>query len=209
MPYFDFHHHDWSKKNGIYNLSFKDSLPKSYFSAGVHPNEIEEGLEEKLDWLKEISKHENCVAIGECGLDGIINTDEKLQQYAFEKQIEIANHLQKPMIIHCVRRFSEIIHFQKKTKVPMIIHGFNKKETIGRDLLNHQFLLSFGKSILQNVPLQEFLKSLPDDRFFIETDNSEFNIEEIYQKVAEIKNLNIEEIKLIIEKNLQKLKILD
>lgn len=134
MTYFDFHHHHFKKNTGIYNLGVEEVVPDYLFSAGIHPHSITENIEEKFVWLKDITKDKNCVAIGECGLDGLINIDDSIQEEVFERQIELANERKKPLIIHCVRRFSKIIHFKKKAKVPMVIHGFNKRKTIGDDL---------------------------------------------------------------------------
>ena len=102
MNFFDFHHHDADRKSGIYNLKFNEEIPEIFFSAGIHPDAVADDFEEKLNWLRDISAHKNCVAIGECGLDGLIDVDEKLQEKAFQAQIEIANSVKKPLIIHCV-----------------------------------------------------------------------------------------------------------
>ena len=207
MGFFDFHHHDAGKNLGIYNLKFNEIPPDNYFSAGIHPDAVADDFEEKLNWLREISAHKNCVAIGECGLDGLIDVDGKLQQKAFLAQIEIANSLQKPLIIHCVKRFSQLLQFRKIVKVPMIVHGFNKRKTIGDDLLKNDFYLSFGKSVLYNVNLQEFLKEFPLDRLFLETDSADFQIVELYQKVASLKNIEPEELLKIVKQNLQNIQI--
>lgn len=203
MKFFDFHHHHLSKDFGIYNLEFHEFLPKSWFSAGIHPAEITENFEEQLAWLKEISAHEKCLAIGECGLDGLIKVDEKLQIEAFLKQINIANEIRKPLIIHCVRRFPQLISLSKKAKVPLIVHGFNKKKSTGEELLRNQFYLSFGKSLLENVNLQNFLREISLDRIFLETDDADFEIEKLYQKVSELKNISEENVRKTIRENLQ------
>ena len=207
MKFFDFHHHHPKAWFGIYNLNFGEEIPESLFSAGIHPDSIVENMDEHFLWLKEISKNKNCAAIGECGLDGLIQVDEKLQEEVFEKQIFLANEIQKPLIIHCVRRFSQLIPFRKKTKVPMIVHGFNKRKTIGDDLLKHDFYLSFGKSVLQNVNLQDFVRDFPIEKMFLETDSADFDIKDLYEKVAEIKNLKLEEFNQKIMKNLHFLNI--
>ena len=203
MKIFDFHHHHLSKEFGIYNLEFNESLPKSWFSAGIHPAKIAENYKTQLTWLEDISSHEKCLAIGECGLDGLIKVDEKLQQEVFLEQINIANDIQKPLIIHCVRRFPEVISLSKKAKVPMIIHGFNKKTSIGEELLRNQFYLSFGKSLLENVNLQNFLREISLDKIFLETDDADFEIEKLYQNVSEIKNISEENLRQIIHENLK------
>ena len=207
MGFFDFHHHDAGKNLGIYNLKFNEIPPENYFSAGIHPDAVADDFEEKLNWLREISAHKNCVAIGECGLDGLIDVDEKLQEKAFLAQIEVANSVKKPLIIHCVKRFSQLLPFRKVSKVPMIVHGFNKRKTIGDDLLKNGFCLSFGKSVLYNVNLQEFLKEFPLDRLFLETDSADFQIVELYQKVASLKNIEPEELLKIVKQNLQNIQI--
>ena len=207
MNFFDFHHHNFEKECGIFNLKFNDELPESIFSAGIHPHSISSGVEDEFLWLKEIAKLSNCVAIGECGLDGLVDVEEKLQEEVFERQIYLANEIKKPLIIHCVRRFSRLIHFRKLSKVPMIVHGFNKRKTIGDDLLKDDFYLSFGKSVLYNVNLQEFLKEFPLDRLFLETDSADFQIVELYQKVASLKNIEPEDLLKIVKQNLQNIQI--
>lgn len=207
MEFFDFHHHDFNKKNGIYNLKLNEIPPANYFSAGIHPQDISDRFEEDFLWLKTIVKLENCVAIGECGLDGLIEIDENLQHEIFQKQIELANEIRKPIIIHCVKRFSQLIQFKKKAKVPMIVHGFNKRKTVGEDLLKHQFCLSFGKSALYNVNLQDFLKEIPIDQLFLETDSADFEIKDLYYKIAELKSCRIEDFQQKIKENLKKLQV--
>ena len=207
MNFFDFHHHDADRKSGIYNLKFNEEIPENFFSAGIHPNALSDGLEKQLLWLQEISVAENCVAIGECGLDGLIDVDEESQEKAFQAQIEIANSVKKPLIIHCVKRFSQLLKFRKMSKVPMIVHGFNKRKTIGDDLLKNGLCLSFGKSVLYNVNLQDFVKHLPIEKLFLETDSADFEIKELYQKVADLKNMRLEDLSKKINNNLQNLQI--
>ena len=207
MNFFDFHHHDADRKSGIYNLKFNEEIPEIFFSAGIHPKSLSDGLEKQLIWLQEISVAENCVAIGECGLDGLIDVDEESQEKAFLAQIEIANSVKKPLIIHCVKRFSQLLKFRKMSKVPMIVHGFNKRKTIGDDLLKNGLCLSFGKSVLYNVNLQDFVKHLPIENLFLETDSADFEIKELYQKVADLKNMRLEDLSEKIKNNLQNLQI--
>lgn len=207
MEFFDFHHHDFNKKNGIYNLKLNEIPPANYFSAGIHPQHISDRFEEDFLWLKTIVKLENCVAIGECGLDGLVEIDENLQHEIFQKQIELANEIRKPIIIHCVKRFSQLIHFKKKSKVPMIVHGFNKRKTIGDEMLKNEFCLSFGKSALYNVNLQDFLKEIPIDQLFLETDSADFEIKDLYYKIAELKSCRIEDFQKKIKENLKNLQV--
>lgn len=207
MILFDFHHHNRENTYGIYNLEPKEIVTEKKFSVGIHPKDIDENWEENFEKIKEISLLPNCVAIGECGLDGLISVNENLQKEVFEKHILWANQIKKPVIIHCVKRFSEIIPFQKTAKIPLVIHGFNKKKTIADEMLKHGFYLSFGKSVLHSLSLQSILKEFPLEKIFLETDDANFNIKELYQKTAEIKGISIENLHNKILKNLESLSI--
>lgn len=203
MDFFDFHHHKENFPNGIYNLEIGKQPSGILYSAGIHPKDIQpDHIDNQIEWLKSVI-NKNCFAIGECGLDGIISVDIKLQKDVFLKQIKLANEVQKPLIIHCVRKFYEVISFRKKSEQAMIIHGFNKKQSVADDLLKNKFYLSFGKPVLYNLSLQNVLKTTPLDKIFLETDNEDFNIEELYIKVSELKGISLERLNEQILENLE------
>ncbi|PWN61323.1 TatD family hydrolase [Chryseobacterium oncorhynchi] len=202
MEFFDFHHHKKNIRDGIYNLDIEEISPDFPYSIGIHPNDIDViNINLQLSWIKSMM-FQNCFAIGECGLDSMVPIDQKIQEEVFLKQIEIANEVKKPIIIHCVRKFYEVISFRKKSSQAMIIHGFNKKQQIATDLLNNNFYLSFGKAVLYNLSLQDILKNTPLDKLFLETDNEDFKIEELYLKVSEIKEISLEQLNEQILENL-------
>lgn len=200
MDFLDFHHHK-PNQIGIYNWNLNQEIPEGKFSAGLHPKDITENWKTDFEKIKTISLSENCLAIGECGLDGIINIDENLQNEIFKAHITWADEIRKPIIIHCVRRFSQILHY-KNSKVPMVIHGFNKKENVAKELLSAGFYLSFGKASLENLSLQNTIENIPIQKLFLETDNSDFEIVKLYEKVAEIKSLDLESLKNQMWENL-------
>ncbi|RLJ34607.1 TatD DNase family protein [Chryseobacterium sp. 7] len=205
MEFFDFHHHKKYIRNGIYNLA-KEIPPDFPYSIGIHPHDIDvNNLEQQFSWMRSMI-FQNCFAIGECGLDSLVSVDQKTQEDVFLRQILVANEVKKPVIIHCVRKFHEVISFRKRSEQPMIIHGFNKKRQIAEDLLAHNFYLSFGKAVLYNLSLQNILKNTPLDKFFLETDNDDFNIEELYEKVSEIKGISLEQLNEQILENLETIK---
>lgn len=203
MNYFDFHHHKKNVPFGIYNMGLSDKIPNSLYSIGIHPKDIQhDKITEQFHWLKD-NITENCFAVGECGLDSLVPIDQKIQEDVFLKQIEISNEVKKPLIIHCVRKFYEVISFRKKANQAMIIHGFNKKENIARDLLKNNFYLSFGKAVLYNLSLQNTLKITPLNRIFLETDNEDFDIATLYRTVADIKGISLEVLNEQILENLE------
>ena len=207
MNLFNFHHHTLGNFYGIYNLELGENVPESYFSVGIHPKNIDENWEKHFEAFKKISLLDKCLAIGECGLDALIDIDANLQKTVFERQILWANEIQKPVIIHCVKRFQELIPFQKLAEVPLIIHGFNKRKSVTDEMLKHGFFLSFGKSVLYNLSLQSILKEIPIDKIFLETDDTDFDIAELYQKVSEIKEISLEELQKKISENLQSINV--
>jgi len=206
MDFFDFHHHKKNIKNGIYNLDLGEIPPDFPYSIGIHPKDIDvNDIDSQFNWLQSNS-NENCFAIGECGLDSFVEIDQKIQEDVFLRQIKISNELKKPIIIHCVRKFYEVISLKKYAEQPMIIHGFNKKQSIADDLLKNNFYLSFGKAVLYNLSLQKTLKITPLDKIFLETDNDDFSIEELYQKASEIKEISLEKLNEQIIENLETIK---
>lgn len=141
-----------------------------------------------------ITRNRRCIAIGECGLDKAIDTDFELQQKIFCEQIQIANEVQKPLMIHCVKAFNELTACLKKMNntVPVIIHGFNNNQNIANDLLKHGYLLSFGKALMDDGSnASEVIKHVGRKNFFLENDDSNVSIRDIYKRASEI--LGIEE----------------
>lgn len=203
MNYFDFHHHKKYIRNGIYNLDTEGIPPDFPYSIGIHPKDIDiHNLKMQFEWMESMV-FKNCFAIGECGLDSFVPINQKIQEDVFLKQIELSNEVKKPLIIHCVRKFYEVISFRKKASQAMIIHGFNKKESIAYDLLKNNFYLSFGKAVLYNLSLQNTLKSIPLNKIFLETDNEDFEIATLYQKVADIKGISQDTLNEQILENLE------
>jgi len=206
MDFFDFHHHKKNNPYGVYSIDFGAIPPDSPYSIGIHPKDIIVGsLEEQLNWLK-ANITQNCLAIGECGLDSIVPVPQNIQEQVFQRQIMISNEVRKPLIIHCVRKFYEVISFKKKAEQAVIIHGFNKKQRIAEDLLKNNFYLSFGKAVLYHLSLQDIVKNTPLNRLFLETDNEYFNIEELYSKVSELKGISLDKLNEHILENLDTIK---
>ncbi|CAA7385888.1 TatD family hydrolase [Chryseobacterium fistulae] len=202
MDYFDFHHHKKIIKYGIYNLGYNETVPPILYSIGIHPMDINcNSIENQIDWLAS-NITENCFAIGECGLDTLVPIEPKIQEMVFLKQIKLSNEIKKPLIIHCVRKFYEIISFKKQSTQAMIIHGFNKKQSVAEDLLKNNFYLSFGKAVLYNLSLQNTIRITPLDKLFLETDNDEFIIEDLYKKVSIIKGISLKQLSEQILENL-------
>ena len=127
-------------------------------------------------------------AIGECGLDRACDSDFELQREVFIKQIELSEQYHKPLIIHAVRSYPDIISIWKEMKPnqPWIIHGFNGNEHSAEQLLRHDGIyLSLGDVLFKNEKRAELLLDIiPSDRLFLETDVADRSIVEVYEKAS-------------------------
>jgi len=180
----------------------------SHYSIGIHPIFI--NLSNPIDDLKIIEKHisqKKCLAIGEIGLDKISSIDFEVQIEVFKTQLHLAEKYKIPVIIHCVRSYQEILNIKKELNlsIPFIFHGFNKNQQLAQQIISNNCMLSFGKNLLQNPNLQTIFANLSEENFFLENDDSQIPIEEIYSKAAEIRNTSVEAIQKIIQNNFNRI----
>jgi TatD DNase family protein len=205
MNLFNLHTHQFSNQPDVLELvnqypwEFNQANP--VYSIGIHPWHInEERLAQDLTIIEEKLQTEACLAVGECGLDKRIEIPFLVQQVVFEKQIALAEKYQKPLVLHCVAAFQEVIEIKNRLKitVPIVIHGFSKNEHVAKQLIDNGLYLSFGKYLIRNPELKTVFQSLPNDRFFLETDTIEESIHEVYELAALYKNCSVSELKKII-----------
>jgi TatD DNase family protein len=208
MKYFNLHTHQFTNQPDVLELvnqypqEFDVSIP--FYSIGIHPLFIDENrLEKDFQVVNEKLALPECLALGECGLDKRSETPFEVQQSVFEKQLALAEKHQKPVVIHCVAAFQELIEIKKRLKisVPMIIHGFSKKTELAKQLIDNGFYVSFGKNLLRNPELESVFKSIPNDKFLLETDMVEEGIQDVYALAAKYKGIELSELQEIIEKN--------
>ena len=211
MDYFDVHTHTISSDKNVVSILNSDPNSTDFrkpFSIGIHPWFINvEKMEAALLMVEEKLKQENCFALGECGLDKITKADFEVQKYVFRKQILVSEKCQKPLLIHCVKAYPEIINLKKEIKPRQnwIIHGFNKNLQVAQSLLKNGIILSFGAAIINNKKLQEVVLEIPLGNILVETDDADIEIQEIYQKIALIRNIKIEELQEIIAQNFKRI----
>lgn len=183
-------------------VSFNDSLRCS--TAGGHPWNIEkDSVSEILLQLEELLKQGKIIALGEIGLDRAITVAMDKQVLYFKEQHQLAEKYQVPVILHCVKAWSDLLAIRKelKTQLPWIFHGYNGNWQTAQQLVNQGCFLSFGKALLQNPKIQEVFKDVPADFIFLETDDSDEKIQNIYEKAAELRHICIDELKQIVFRN--------
>lgn len=190
-------------EEALENFTLPDT--DNWLSAGIHPWYIHEKLyAHQLKKLASIAADPAVKLIGECGLDRLKGAPLPLQEEVFIKQIRIAEEYHKPVIIHCVRCYNELLSIKKivRPRVPMVVHGFNSKIEIARQLIEKGFYLSLGGALLnEDSNATKVLHEIPFERLFLETDNKEILIADLYQKVAEVRNISLEELEKIVFDN--------
>lgn len=198
-----------------------------YATSGISPNDIpqtEEKLWIMLDEIKEIAKQsKKIVAIGEIGLDYYWNKENKeIQKLAFIKQIELANELKLPIVIHTREAIADTIEILKQNEVVLkgVFHCCPFNRELVKEALRLGFYISFaGPATFKNSKnANEIIAMVPNERMLIETDspylspeplrgkrNDPRNVKYIAQKIADVKNMELEEVANKTYKNAEKI----
>ncbi len=192
----------------IYKLDKEFKLSNQLISIGLHPWHLRTDLQKKesaknMSIVKQFATQNMVWGIGETGLDRIIIENYELQKKYFYQHIEISEELRKPLIIHCVRAYNDILAIKKQVK-PLqkwIFHGFNANNEIAKQLLKQECYLSFGYNLFNlKAKSSIFFEEMPLEYLFLETDTLQ-NIQFIYQQAAKLKNIEIELLSKQIHKN--------
>ncbi len=196
----------------IVNLDLNRPCPeRGYYSYGIHPwalDNVDFQIEEALSLLEARLQSPNVLALGEAGLDKIHKASFERQIELFERQIELSDVLQKPMILHDVRSHNEIIALRKKhkTQQPWIVHGFNGTEQDIKQLIGQGIYLSVGESLLHpERKIYKSFKFIDLDYLFLETDMSEIGVETIYEAAANLLEMELSALQTRIFSNFARL----
>ena len=218
LPMFDFHTYYIKEESCLLNVDMENLLP-SYpkhvkLSVGLHPWNVSETWQETVASIRKVASRDDVWAIGECGLDKVHGEPHPLQMEvqmaAFRAQIAIAEEVQKPIVIHCVRAFDELLMLRRELEAsrkredrepqPWVIHGFRGKPEQAKQLMTKGMLLSFGHQY--NLETLRFVyaslkgaspsssgSSLGEGQgsvtsFFLETDDLHLSVRQIYEQAA-------------------------
>jgi TatD DNase family protein len=214
--YIDIHNHGAKAFHGIFQvenlMTHENRVPGNEvgltYTIGIHPWFLTaENIEEQISIVKQFADYQNICAIGEAGFDRLKGPSANIQQAAFKEQVRIAERVSKPLFIHCVRAWDELLSEHKKLKpsTPWIIHGFRGKKELALQLISKGMYLSFWFDFILKPEPTPLLKSLPKEKIFLETDGSGVDIKTIYEKAAKDLSLTIDELNAIIFSNFNNL----
>lgn len=203
-------------------IKIAESTDFIYATCGISPNDIIDFSEENLKKIEELSKNNKVVAIGEIGLDYYWNKNNKIfQKELFIKQIDIANKMNLPIVIHTREATLDTIQILKEHPVDKkgIFHCCPLNQELVKEGLKLGFYISFSGNItFKNAKSEEVVKLVPNDKILIETDspylspepfrgkrNTPSNVKLVAKKIAEIKGISIEDVARITYDNASKI----
>ena len=202
--------------NGYDNKSNKeiidlaDKYDNVYAAIGLNYDQIDNFTDKDLEELEELIKSNKIIAIGEIGLDYYWTKDNKDKQiYFFEKQLELAEKYNLPVIVHSRKASEDSLNIIKKYKVKGSMHCFAGSIETAKEFIKLGFKIGVDGPITysNNVKGIELIKELPIESLLLETDspyltpesnrgkqNSPLNLIYIAEKVADIKGITVDEV---------------
>ena len=199
------------------------AYPYISVSAGMHPM-ADETDAFTIDYLTELASDEKVVAIGETGLDYYYHKDDpRWQQERFRAHIQVANELDKPVIVHTRDAGDDTLEILKQENAERcggVIHCFTETQEFANQALELGFMISIsGIVTFRNADvLRAIAKTIPDDRLLIETDspylapmphrgkqNQPAFVQHVAETLAQVRDTSVEHIAEISRDNFYRL----
>ena len=199
------------------------AYPAISVSAGMHPM-ADETDEFSIDYLKQLATDDKVVAVGETGLDYYYHKgDPSWQQERFRAHIQVANEVNKPVIIHTRDAANDTLNILREENAEHcsgVIHCFTETQQFAEQAMDLGFMISIsGIVTFKNADrLRDIAKTIPDDRLLIETDspylapiphrgkqNQPAYVSHVAETLAEIRNTSVEHIAEISRNNFYRL----
>lgn len=173
-----------------------------YYSVGIHPWRVASVGPGEWECLEEAVRHPSVLAVGEAGLDKLFPADGVLQKDFFIRQVLLSESVGKPLVIHCVRAFNELVELKRKYRpqMPWIVHGFRNNLNIARQLVREDIYFSLGEKYQAEV-----LQYVPFGRLLAETDESALGIRAIISGMARTKGVEASCLCVRIDENARKI----
>ncbi|MEA1909624.1 MAG: TatD family hydrolase [Patescibacteria group bacterium] len=199
------------------SINLASRFNEIYASVGVHPHDARSSVDEIESRLPKLIKSDKVVAVGEIGLDYYRNLSKQdVQKEAFIKQLHLAKEHNLPIILHCRDAYRDLLNILDEHYLPLdgngspgVIHSFSSGPAYLQEFLRRGFYIGFNGMITYpgNANLQAAVENTPLDKILIETDapylppqshrgerNEPAFVKEVVEKIAEIKNIPIEEV---------------
>jgi len=208
-----------NNKSNIEVINLSNKHDNMYGAIGIHPEDADTYEESDLKYIEDNLNTKKIVAIGEIGLDYYYTKENKDKQIdLFEKQLELAEKYNKPVIIHSREATLDTINILKKYKVTGVIHSFSGSLETAKEYIKMGFLLGInGVITFKNCNLKEVIKEIDLNNIVLETDspyltpvpyrgkkNEPARILDIAKFICDLKYISIEELSLITNENIKR-----
>jgi TatD DNase family protein len=209
-------------------IKIAEKYDNIYASVGIHPCSAKEYKDELYQEMLELAKHKKVVAIGETGLDYYWDKSfNELQKEVFEKQISLAKKVNKPIIVHDRDAHGDVLEILKRTNAAepgVIMHCFSGSREFAKECIREGFYIAIGGVVtFKNAKeIKEIAQIVPADKLLLETDspylspephrgkeNQPAYVKYVAQKIAELRNISLEELAGITSANAIKVFRLD
>ncbi len=215
-----------SVESTLDTVALAEKYPHVYAAVGVHPSEIAQLDESFMDWMKEQTKWDKTVAIGEIGLDYYWDKEpevQKMQRYWFGRQMELARETKLPIIVHSRDAAADTMQVMKEhhaEDIPGVIHCYSYSKEMALEFIKMGYYIGVGGVVtFKNAKkLIETVEAIPLTRILLETDcpymapepyrgkrNSSLYLPYVVEKIAGIKGVSMEEVERVTEENARKL----
>ena len=194
-------------------VKLMERYPFVYGAVGIHPDEVGDLNEERMQWLKGLCSLEKTVAVGEIGLDYYWDKEPRaVQKQWFERQLHLARETELPVVVHsrdAAKDTFEIIKSEHAGTTGGVIHCFSGSKEMARDYLNLGYYIGIGGVVtFKNARvMKEVAAYVPLDRILVETDcpylapvpfrgkrNSSLYLPYIIEEIGRIKGISQEEV---------------
>jgi len=203
-------------KVNLRTLELSKKYPEIKATLGIYPNECiemsNEEIEKEIYFIKE--NKNKIIGIGEVGIDLYETKELFRQEIIFKKFIELSKEIKKPLIVHSRKAEEKVIEIlEKQNAEKVIMHCFSGNFKLVQRIIRNKWILSIPTNVTFSEHFQKVIKISPAGQLLCETDspflhpekgkrnNTPVNVIESYKKIAEIKELTLEEVKNIIFNN--------
>ncbi len=209
----------YNLESSIKAIELSNKFEDQYAVIGIHPSDVGKCTVAQIEELYNKKNNGKIVAIGEIGLDYYWVKDNKEEQKAlFIEQIELANRLKLPIVVHSRDASLDTYTTLKEhpAKFGTLLHCFSPTEDLVRLVLENGYMVAFGGNITYNraKSFQKYMDMIPVEQILVETDapylppvplrgtlNSSKNLPIILEKLAEYKHMDVEELSKIVYRN--------
>lgn len=191
------------------SIKISETYQNIYATIGIHPHEAKNAPTSYLSILEKKSTHNKVVAIGEIGLDYYYNfSDSDIQKKVFFEQLKLAKNLNLPSVIHCRDAYEDLYTTILKSEHNKgVIHCFSGSVEFAKKIIDLGFYISFTGMITFVKELEIVIKEIDLKHIMVETDspylapipyrgkiNQPAYVNKVAEKIAEIKNISLEEV---------------